>query len=85
MSGKSASERVSERVSERASEREGFKRIFRGFQRLLEVVEVYRDFQRFSEGFQRFFRGFSELLSPSQRQISLLEALSSVSPNRVAP
>ena len=49
----------------------GFSEVFRGFQRFLEV----------SRGFQRFFRGFqSSSQRPSQRQISLSEALSLVAP-----
>ena len=40
---------------------------------------------RVFRGFQRFFRGFQRSSQrPSQRQISLSEALSLVAPNRVA-
>ena len=45
-------------------------------QRFLEGFRRFRGFQRFVRGFQRW---------PSQRQISLSEALSPVAPNRVAP
>ena len=62
-------------ASERVSEREGC----RGFQRF---SEVFRSFQRSSE----VVRGFqSSSQRPSQRQISLSEALGPVAPSRVAP
>ena len=58
-------------------------RTFRSFQRSLEV---FRGFQRFLRGFQRFLRGFQRSSQrPSQRQISLSQALGLVAPNRVAP
>ena len=51
--------------------------------------EISRSFQRFSEvlrGLQRFLEGFRRPSQrPSQRQISLSEALSPVAPNRFAP
>ena len=89
--GLRASERKS--ASERVSEWEGFQRFLRGFERFLEVFrdferfsEVFRGFERFFRGFQRFVRGFQRSSQrPSQRQISLSEALSPVAPNRVAP
>ena len=64
----------------------GFSEVFRGFQRFSRFLE---DFHRFSEilrGFQRFVRGFQRSSQrPSERQISLSEALSPASPYRVAP
>ena len=58
-------------------------RVFRGFS---EVSEVFRGFQSLFRGFQRFFRRFQRSSQrPSQRQMSLSEALSLVSPNRAAP
>ena len=63
----------------RASERKsGFSEIFERF------LEVFRGFQRFSEIFERFseiFERFSEVLSEAD---FLSEALSPVTPNRVA-
>ena len=53
----------------------------RGFKRFSEVL-----FKRFLRGLQRFLRGFQRSSQrPSQRQISLSEALSPVVPIRVAP
>ena len=72
--GLRASERKS--ASERVSEREGFQRFLRGFERFSEF------FERFSEIFRGFQRSYQR---PSQRQISLSEALSPVAPIRVAP
>ena len=46
-------------------------RVFRGVQRILEV---FRGFHRFLEGFAEIFQRSSQ--RPSQRQISLSEALS---------
>ena len=52
-------------------------------------LEISRGFQRFLEafrGFQRVFRDFQRSSQrPSERQISLSEALSPVAPHRVAP
>ena len=70
-----------------------FSEVLRGFQRLLEVLrgfrrfsEVFRGFKRLLRGFQRFLRGFQRFSQrPSQRQISLSEALGPVAPIRVAP
>ena len=50
----------------------------RGFKRFSEVFKRFEEVFRF----QRFLRGFQR---PSQRQISLSEALSPVAPIRVAP
>ena len=47
---------------------------------------VFRRFQRFLGGFQSFSEVFQgSIQRPSERQISLSEALSPVAPNRVAP
>ena len=56
---------------------EGFSEVFRGSYRF---SEVFRGFQSFSRGVRSFFRGFQRFSQrPSQRQISLSEALSPVS------
>ena len=76
MRGKPASERFSERQVFRV-----FQRFFRGVQSFLEVLRASLD----SKGFQSFSRGFQRSSQrPSQRQISLSEALSLVAPDRVA-
>ena len=84
--GKSASERVSERVSER----KGFQRVCRGFQRYSEVfrgfqrlLEVFRDFSEVLRDFSEVFRG--PLRDPLRGRFPSQEALSPVSPDRVAP
>ena len=68
--------------SERVSEREVFQRfleVFRGFS------EVLRGLQRFLEAFRVFLEGCQRSSRrPSQRKISVSEALSLVAPNRVA-
>ena len=64
------------RVSERVSER----RLFRNFQRLLEV---FRGFQRFFRGSSEVFRG--SLKDPLRGRFFPSQRLSPVAPNRVAP